>query len=184
VDEAKQADIKRGRWEMVMRLEKAQVALPSDREVVVTRAFNAPRALVYEAYTTPELVKRWLLGPPGWTMPVCEMDVRVGGKFRWVWRSDEDGSQFGFHGEFREVEAPARITHSEAYDPGDVGGSMDEAGEATVTVTFEEKGGVTTLTTRVDYGSKEARDAAVSTGMTDGMEMSYQKLDALLAEIG
>ena len=73
-----------------MHLEKAKVSLPSDREVSVSRRFNAPRALVWEAYTTPEIVQRWLLGPPGWTMPVCEMDVRVGGAFRWVWRSDED----------------------------------------------------------------------------------------------
>jgi uncharacterized protein YndB with AHSA1/START domain len=169
---------------MVMHPEKAQVALPSDREVSVSRAFNAGRALVYEAYTTPELVRRWLLGPPGWTMPVCEMDVRVGGKFRWVWRSDEDGSEFGFHGEFREVDAPAKLRHTEAYDPGSVGGGMGEAGEAMVTVTFTETGGITTLTTLIDYGSKEARDAAMSTGMTDGMEMSYQKLDGLLADRG
>jgi uncharacterized protein YndB with AHSA1/START domain len=169
---------------MVMHLEKAQVALPTDREVSVSRAFNAGRALVYEAYTTPELVRRWLLGPPGWTMPVCEMDVRVGGKFRWVWRSDEDGSEFGFHGEFREVDAPAKLRHTEAYDPGSVGGGMGEAGEAMVTVTFTETGGITTLTTLIDYGSKEARDAAMSTGMTDGMEMSYQKLDGLLADRG
>ncbi len=169
---------------MVMHLQKAQVALPNDREVSVSRAFHAGRALVYEAYTTPELVRRWLLGPPGWTMPVCEMDVRVGGKFRWVWHSDEDGSEFGFHGEFREVDAPAKLRHTEAYDPGTVGGNMGEAGEAMVTVTFTEANGITTLTTLVDYGSKEARDAALSTGMTDGMEASYQKLDGLLAERG
>ena len=169
---------------MVMHLEKAQVSLPSDREVAVTRSFNAARDLVWEAYTTPELVKRWLLGPPGWTMPVCEMDVRVGGKFRWMWRSEEDGSQFGFHGRFEEVEEPAKIRHTEAYDPGDIGGSMGEAGEAMVTLTLTEAGGITTLTTLVDYGSKEARDAALSTGMTDGMEMSYQKLEELLAERG
>jgi uncharacterized protein YndB with AHSA1/START domain len=175
-------DIDGRRTGMVMHLEKAQVTLPSDREVLVTRSFNAPRALVWEAYTKPELVTRWLLGPPGWSMPVCEMDVRPGGKFRWVWRSEEDGSQFGFHGEFRDVEPPAKLRHTEVYDPGDIGGSMGEAGEATVTVTFEESGGITTLATLVDYGSKEARDAALATGMTDGMEMSYQKLDALLVE--
>jgi uncharacterized protein YndB with AHSA1/START domain len=137
---------------------------------------------VYRAYTTPDLVQRWLLGPPGWSMPVCEMDLRVGGAFRWRWRSDEDGQEFGFHGEFLEVEAPSRIVHTEVYDPGDVGGGMGESGEARVTMTLAEDGGVTTVTTTVDYGSKEARDAALSTGMTDGMEMSYQKLDALLAE--
>lgn len=169
---------------MVMHLEKAKVSLPTDREVVVTRSFNASRELVWEAYTKPELVQRWLLGPPGWTMPVCEMDVRVGGKFRWVWRSEADGSQFGFHGEFKEVDEPAKIRHTEAYDPGDVGGNMGEAGEAMVTLTLSEKDGVTMMSTRIDYGSKEARDAAVSTGMTDGMEMSYQNLETLLEERG
>jgi uncharacterized protein YndB with AHSA1/START domain len=167
---------------MPTKPEGAQVSLPSDREVLVTRVFSAPRALVYKAYTTPDLVRRWLLGPPGWTMPVCEMDVRVGGKFRWLWQSEEDGSQFGFHGEFKELEVPALIRHTEIYDPGDVGGSMGEAGEAMITVSFEERRGVTTLTTRMDFGSKEARDAAMATGMTDGMEMSYQLLDAVLRE--
>ena len=169
---------------MVMHLEKARVTLPSDTEVVVTRSFNAKRALVWEACTKPELVQRWMLGPPGWTMPVSEMDVRPGGKFRWIWRSQEDGSQFGFHGVFKEVEAPAKLRHTEIYDPGDVGGDMGEAGEAMVTLTLTERGGVTTLTTLIDFGSKQARDAAVSTGMTDGMEASYQNLDALLEERG
>jgi uncharacterized protein YndB with AHSA1/START domain len=91
---------------MPMTIDKAQVTLPSEREVKVTRSFRAPRALVYRAYTEPELVRRWLLGPPGWSMPVCEMDVRVGGRFRWLWRSDENGSEFGFSGTFREVQPP------------------------------------------------------------------------------
>jgi uncharacterized protein YndB with AHSA1/START domain len=166
---------------MVTKLESAQVSLPSDGEVLVERAFRAPRERVWRAYTTPELLQRWLLGPPGWEMPVCEMDLRVGGRFRWRWRSKEDGSEFGFHGEFREVEAPARIRHTEAFDPGDTGESMGE-GEAMVTVTFTERDGVTTLATLVDYGSRESRDQAMSTGMTDGMEMSYRLLDDLLAE--
>jgi uncharacterized protein YndB with AHSA1/START domain len=167
---------------MVMRLEKATVELPSDREVLVTRQFQAPRQLVWEAYTKPELVRRWMLGYPGWTMPVCEMDVRVGGKFRWVWRSDEDGSQFGFHGEYLEVSAPQKLRNTEIFDPGDVGGSMGDNNVAITSVTLTEKGGVTTLVTLMDFGSKEGRDAAVSTGMTDGMEASYQLLDALVAE--
>lgn len=157
----------------------AQVSLPSDREVKVTRSFRAPRALVYEAYTKPELLKRWL-GAPGWSMPVCEMDVREGGRFRWRWRSDEDGSEFGFHGEFLEVDAPALLRNTETYDPGDMGDSMgDDA--ANVTVRFEESDGMTTMTTRIEYASKEDRDAAMATGMTDGMETSYQLLDQLLA---
>jgi len=166
---------------MPMTIEKAQVSLPSDREVKVTRSFKAPRALVYKAYTDPALVQKWLLGPPGWTMPVCEMDVRVGGNYRWRWRNTKDGKEFGFAGTFREVQPPAKLVHSESYDPGNV--SYAYPGEpALVTVTFDEADGVTTLTSLIDFGSKEARDAAVKTGMTDGMEQSYQLLDRLLAE--
>jgi len=157
---------------------KSTVTLPNDRDVVVVRKFNAPRALVYDAWTRPELVTRWLLGPPGWTMPVCEMDVRVGGKFRWRWRNDQ-GAEFGFSGVFKEVVRPSLIVHTEVYDPGDVGGEM---AEALITATWTEQAGVTTHTTAIRYASKEVRDAALKTGMTDGMEMSFEKLDALLAE--
>jgi uncharacterized protein YndB with AHSA1/START domain len=166
---------------MAMTMEKAQVTLPSDREVKVTRSFRAPRALVYRAYTEPDLVKRWLLGPPGWSMPVCEMDVRPGGTFRWRWRSDQGSDEFGFSGTFREVQPSSRIVHTEAYEPGTVGGGYPGQ-DAIVTVTFSEEGGVTTVSTLIDFGSKEARDAAVKTGMTDGMERSYQLLDRLLAD--
>ena len=85
---------------MVRTMEKAQVSLPSDTEVRVTRDFAAPRQLVWRAHTDPKLVRRWMLGPPGWSMPVCEMDVRPGGKYRWRWRSDQNGAEFGFHGDF------------------------------------------------------------------------------------
>jgi uncharacterized protein YndB with AHSA1/START domain len=168
---------------MPMAMEKAQVILPSDREVKVTRSFNAPRALVYRAYTEPALVQRWLLGPPGWSMPVCEMDVRVGGRYRWRWRSDKDASEFGFAGTFREVQRGSKLVHTEAYDPGTAGDAHPQS-EALVSVAFTEAGGITTVTTVIDFGSKEARDAAVATGMTEGMEQSYQLLDGLLSERG
>ncbi len=161
---------------------KAQVSLPSDTEVRVTRDFRAPRKLVWQAHTEPKLVQRWMLGPPGWSMPVCDMDVRPGGKYRWRWRSDESGEEFGFFGEFKEVEAPARMTHDEYYDPGDVGGAMPTNNPAIIRTSFTENNGVTTLVTVMDFGSKEARDAAVSTGMTDGMEMGYERLDQMFAE--
>ena len=166
---------------MPMTVDKAQVTLPSEREVKVTRSFRAPRTLVYRAYTEARLVQRWLLGPPGWSMPVCEMDVRVGGTFRWRWRSDRDGSEFGFTGTFREVQPTTRLVHTEAYDPGTLGGGSPDK-DAIVTVSFAEEAGVTTVTTLIDFGSREARDAAVGTGMTNGMEQSYQLLDALLGE--
>lgn len=159
------------------------VTLPNDLEVVVVREFDAPRALVFDALTTPRLVQRWMLGPPGWQMPVCEMDVRRGGAYRWRWRSTE-GAEFGFGGEFREVARPERLVHVERYDPGTVGGDMvgGETGEAVVTTELSEQAGVTTHAMTIRYTSKEIRDAALATGMTDGMEMSYAKLDALLEE--
>ena len=160
----------------------AEVTLPSDRVVKVTRTFNAPRELVWDAHTKPELVRRWMLGPPGWTMPVCEMDVRVGGKYRWRWRSDEEGKEFGFFGEFREVDAPTRLVHAENYDPGDVGGAMPTGEPAIITTEFAKEGNGTLLTTTMLFASKEARDGAVSTGMTDGMEMSYALLDEVFAK--
>jgi len=166
---------------MAMTIEKAKVSLPSESTVMVTRAFNAPCDLVYKAYTTPALVRRWLLGPPGWAMPVCEMDVRVGGKYRWRWRNEADGKEFGFYGEFTEVTAPSRLAHTEFFDPGDMGGNMGEG--ALITVTFTEENGVTTMASLMDFKTRESRDAAMSTGMTDGMEMSYERLDAVVADL-
>lgn len=169
---------------MVVRtIGKAQVSLPGDTTVRVTRDFKAPRTLVWQAHTDPKLVKRWMLGPPGWSMPVCEMDVRPGGKYRWRWRSDETGAEFGFHGDFREVDAPSTMTHAEYYDPGDVGGAMDVSNPAIIRTSFAEKDGITSLEMIMTFASKEIRDAAVSTGMTDGMEMGYERLDALYAEL-
>ncbi|MES1200436.1 MAG: SRPBCC family protein [Pseudomonadota bacterium] len=159
---------------------KADVSLPNDTDVVVKRSFRAPRELVWRAHTEPSLVQRWMLGPPGWSMPVCEMDLREGGTYRWRWRSDESGKEFGFFGEFTNVEAPAALAFSEFYDPGDVGGDMGNG--ADVSYDFVAHDGVTTMNTRMRFKSKAERDAAVSTGMTDGMEMGYQRLDKIAAE--
>jgi len=156
-----------------------EVTLPSDREVRVTRRFNAPRKLVWEAHTKPELVQKWMLGPPGWSMPVCEMDVRAGGKYKWRWKNDEDAKEFGFFGTFNEVDAPARIVHDEYYDPGDIGGAMPAGDPALITMELSETDGVTTLVSTMRFASKEARDGAVGTGMTDGMEMGYARLDEM-----
>ena len=164
---------------MPMTMEKAQVSLPSDSTVKVVRRFNAPRALVYRAHTEPKLLQRWCGGHPGWTMPVCEMDVRKGGKYRWRWRRDEDGKEFGFFGAFTDVVADRRLVHTQYFDPGDVGGDMGNG--AVIALELSEKDGVTTLVSVMDFGTKDAREAAMSTGMTDGMEMSYQRLDDMLA---
>lgn len=162
----------------------AQVTLPSDREVRVTRQFNAPRQLVFDAHTKSELVRKWQVGYSGWDMPVCDMDPRVGGKFRWVWKNQADGKQFGFFGTFTEVKSPSRVVYEQFYDPGEVGnwGSMPVDDPCIVSLDLSEQGGVTTLVCTIKYVSKEARDGAVETGMTDGMEFSYARLDGVIAK--
>jgi uncharacterized protein YndB with AHSA1/START domain len=154
------------------------VETPSDREVRVTRQFNAPAQLVWDAHTKPELVTQWQGYPDGWTMPVCEMDVRVGGAYRWRWRSDEN-QEFGFFGKFIEVKPAALLVFDQHYDPGTFGVPMMSE-PSIVTNVFEEESGLTTLTVTIRFASKEERDEAAATGMTDGMEVSYQRLDVLL----
>jgi len=158
----------------------AEVSSPSDREVRVTRSFEAPRQLVWDAHTSPELVPRWQ-GYEGWDMPVCEMDVRVGGTYRWQWTNRDDGSQFGFFGTFIEVDAPSKLTHEQYFDPGSFGSAMPVGDPCIVSLELSERDGVTTLVCTLTFASKDARDDAVSTGMTDGMEHSYARLDGLVA---
>ena len=141
---------------------------PSDREVVARRTFDAPRQLVWDAHTRPEHVRRWLLGPDGWSMPVCEIDLRPGGTWHYVWRNDADGREFGMRGTYREVVAPSRIVNTESWG--------DDWPESLVTTEFEERDGRTTLTCTVVYPTKEARDAALATGMTGGWSKSYDRL--------
>jgi len=146
------------------------VEMRGEREVVVTRGFDAPRDLVWDCHTKPELVQRWMLGPPGWTMPVCEIDFRVGGKYLHTWRHASDG-EFSMHGIYREIATPERIVVNEYF----------QEEESLVTQTFAAQGRKTTLTVVMRFSSERAREAAVKTGMTDGMEQGYQKLDAILA---
>ena len=154
----------------------AAVSLPSDREVRVTRTFDAPRQLVWDAHTRPALVRRWQ-GYDGWDMPVCDMDVRVGGKYEWQWRNRENGQQFGFFGTFTEVNGPSRIVHEQYFHPGNMDLAMPAGDPCIVSVELSEQNGVTTLVCNLTFASKAAREAAVSTGMTDGMEYSYTRLD-------
>lgn len=151
------------------------VTTPSDTEARITRSFNAPRHLVFQAFTTPALLTRWMLGPPGFTMPVCEIDLRPGGRFRYVWRKPS-GTEMGMGGQFVEVVPPTRIVHVESFDEDWTGG------ETRVTTEFDEHDGVTTVTMTVLYGTKDGRDGALATGMTTGMSAGYLALDALLAE--
>lgn len=162
-----------------------EVKTPSDREVVVTRSFDAPAALVWDAHTKPELLKRWLLGPEGWSMPYCTVDLRVGGKYRYVWRNDDSGAEFGSYGEHLEIETYAKIVTTERMDgldgqPLDYENPPRVGDPATNTLTLVEAGGRTTLTIAMVFPSKEIRDMAVQSGMTDGMAAGYDRLDAVL----
>ena len=149
-----------------------KVTTPTDREIVLTRVFAAPRHLVWDAFTKPELLKRWF-GPRGWSLLVCEVDLRVGGGFRFVLRGP-DGQEMGMRGVYREIVPPERSVHMESFD--------DYPGESQVTAVMVEAGGKTTLTVTVLYPSKEIRDAVIQSGMEHGAAESYDKLAELLAE--
>ena len=147
------------------------VVASGDRDIVITRHFNAPRRLVFEAYTKPELLKRWLLGPPGWEMISCEAAAKVGDRYRYVWRH-ADGKQFGTGGVCREFVPPERIVCTE---------NMDGCpSESVVTTALSEQGGKTKLTTTATYVSREVRDMALKSGMERGVAASYNRLDEIL----
>jgi uncharacterized protein YndB with AHSA1/START domain len=153
-----------------------ELSTPSDREIAMTRVFDAPRHLVFDALTKPELIARWLLGPEGWAMPVCEVDLRAGGTFHYLWRNDADRKEFGLHGTFREITPPERIVHSENFD------EPWYPNDATVTTTFEERDGQTTLTLTMLFVTREARDEALESGMETGVAASYDRLEQLLGQ--
>jgi uncharacterized protein YndB with AHSA1/START domain len=157
-----------------------RVTTPTDREIVMTRDFAAPRDLVFDAFTKPELLRRWLLGPPGWSMVVCEVDLRVGGRYRWVWRREGGGAEtdMGMGGVYREVVRPERIVSTEKFD------HAWYPGAAIGTLVLSERGGRTTVTQTVLYESKEARDGVLASGMEKGVEASYDRLEELLASQG
>ena len=149
------------------------VTTPSEREIRVTRTFDAPARLVFDFHTKAEHVQKWLLGPPGWSMPVCDIDLRVGGRYQYVWRNDDSGAEFGARGEYREITAPERLVHSERMD--------GTEGEALCTLTFVESGARTTLSTTMLFSSKDARDEALQSGMTDGMAVSYERMEEVMS---
>ena len=153
-----------------------KVSTPSDRGIQVTRDFHAPRQLVFDAFTKPELVRRWLLGPEGWTMPVCEIDLKVGGAYRYVWRKAGE-KDMGMGGVFREIVPLEKIVATEKFD------EAWYAGEALDTTVFVERGEITRMTITVLYESKEARDTAKRSGMEHGMAAGYNRLDEQLAAL-
>ena len=145
-----------------------------DREIVITRDFNAPRALVFDAMTKPELVKRWLGVFGGWTLPVCEIDLRVGGSYRYQWHGP-NGERMGMRGVYREVTRPERIVSTEIFD------ESWYPGGAVGTMVLTEQAGRTTVTTTVLYDSRDARDAVMKSPMETGLSAGYDVLDDLLA---
>jgi uncharacterized protein YndB with AHSA1/START domain len=159
----------------MQQFKEVSVSLPSDMEIQVDRSFSAPRQLVWDCHTKPELVKRWLYGPEEWPIVACEMDVRPGGSFNYVWRHEVQGEMV-LRGTYRTVERPQRMVHTELFDQDWTGG------ETVVTSLFDEKDGVTTLTMTILYSSREARDGALKTGMTEGMSQSYIRLDEVLTQ--
>ena len=152
-----------------------KVTTPSTREIALPRVFDAPRRRVFDAYTKPELLKRWLLGPPGTSMLVCDIDPRVGGRYRYQWKNDRDGTTMGVGGVYREVSPPDRLVATEKFD------QAWYPGEAVVTITFVEQGGKTTLTTTILYETPEARDMALKARIEAGMGPNYDRLAELLA---
>jgi uncharacterized protein YndB with AHSA1/START domain len=156
-----------------MNTGKLKVAAHGDREIVMSRVFNAPRHLVWDAFTRPELVKRWLLGPDGWSMPVCEIDLRVGGSYRYVWRHT-DGREMGMGGVYREIEIPGRVVATEKFD------EAWYPGEAVGTLVLVEQAGKTTVTQTVRYDSPQTRDAVLKSPMETGVAASYDRLETLV----
>jgi uncharacterized protein YndB with AHSA1/START domain len=157
-------------------LHALEVTTPGDREIVMKRAFDAPRALVFDAFTKPELIRRWLLGPDGWIMKVCEVDLKAGGSFHYVWRNEDRNEEFGLNGEYREIVAPARVVHVERFD------QSWYPGDAAVTTTFAENSGATTVTMTLSFDSREVRYGALESGMEKGVAASFDRLAGMLRE--
>jgi uncharacterized protein YndB with AHSA1/START domain len=153
---------------------KLKITTPSDREIAMTRTFDAPRSMVFDAWTRPELIRRWLGALEGWKFVVCDVDLKVGGKYRYVWRGP-GGEEMGMGGVFREIVRPERLVCTEKFD------EPWYPGDAVDTAVFVEKGGKTTVTQTVMYASKEARDGVLKSPMESGVAQSYDKLAELLA---
>lgn len=152
-----------------------QVTLPSDKEILMTRVFDAPRRLVFEAMTKVEHVRVWWCCMGEMTMPVCEIDFRVGGRFRYVTRMP-DGKEFGFHGEYREIVVPERIVSTEIFEP-----FPDEV--ALCTLTLEEKDGKTHYRNLVLHTTKEGRDGHIASGMERGADIALDKIEQIAREL-
>jgi uncharacterized protein YndB with AHSA1/START domain len=154
---------------------KLKVTLPGPKEILLERVFDAPRHLVFEAMTTPEYVRRWWACPDGSTMPVCDIDLRVGGRYRYVTRL-ADGQEFAFSGVYREIEAPARIVHTEIFES-----FPDE--ETVVTMTLDERDGRTYYRAHVMHETAEGRDGHIASGMEGGADLAMDVLETIAREL-
>ncbi len=159
-----------------MKTAGLQVATPTDTTIVMTRSFNAPRRMVWEAMTDPDKLRRWLFAPPGWTMTICEGVAKVGGSYRWAWNDENGKPALTIRGVFKEVVAPERIVHTEVMEMAGCG----PLGELLATLELSEKSGVTHMKMTLAFDSKQARDGALASGMEHGMEAGYASLDAML----
>ena len=161
-------------------LKSLEVNTPTDTTIVMTRDFDAPRALVFKAMTDPALLPRWLFAPPGWTMTTCEGEPVVGGRYRWAWSDERGEPALAIHGEFKEVTVPARIVHTETMEMGECG----PLGTLLATLELTERGAGTRMQMTLEFDSREARDGALASGMEHGMEAGYRTLDGLWATLG
>jgi uncharacterized protein YndB with AHSA1/START domain len=161
---------------LVKNMGTLKVTTPTDCEIVMTRVFDAPRRLVWDAFTKPELVMRWLSGPPGWSMVSCADDASVGGAFRYMWRGPA-GAEMALRGAYREIHPPERIVRTETFEFGCAG----QSGEQLATLVLTEHAGKTMLKLTLLFPSKEARDATIASGMEHGVAASYDRLAELLA---
>lgn len=153
-----------------------QTELLDDTHVSITRLIEGPRELVWRAHHEPELMKQWLLGPDGWRMTVCEVDPRVGGRYRYAWAPDAgvEGEPFGFDGETLVLEAPRRAVTTEHMTDTDFPSTLND-------LSLREEDGATLITVLIEYPDKETRDMVLATGMTEGMETSYARLEKVIA---
>jgi uncharacterized protein YndB with AHSA1/START domain len=159
---------------MMVRSAHLDLSTPSEREITLTRIFDAPRSLVFETMTRPKMLKRWLYGPDGWSLDVCEIDRQVGGSFRFVWQRHADGTEVGMRGVIRELVPAERIVQTERFEEGCTGP------ETVGTLVLSEQDGKTTLTNTLRYASREARDAMLQADMPCGLAEGYDRLEILL----
>ncbi|MCO6509713.1 MAG: SRPBCC domain-containing protein [Aridibacter famidurans] len=155
--------------------ETFEVLTPADTELVMTRLFDATPELVFDALTRPEYIKQWMLGPEGWSMTACDFDVRVGGRFRLVWR-DEEGNEWVVGGEYTEIDPPGLIVHTEYFNDDEASGGSVE------TDTIVSEGEKTRLTMTMVYPSKEICQQMIESGMAEGNRVCFDRMEEIFGE--